>query len=104
MAMNQDPPVNGENGLSSEDEGKDTRALFSTPNSPDIIATFAINAARNLRLENSLLQFCRVSSYLLVFTMFNCPKLDVPPAMVYRQATLIKLKTIYLSAVMTTTR
>ena len=81
------------------DEDRETPAQTSTQAPPDAVASFTINTARNLRLtaggENSLLHFSQVSdcSPPLVrnFDTVLYPKLDMRLALIYQQATLIKL-------------
>ena len=93
------PANDSRHTTSSEDDDEDegNQAPPVAQNSPDTSAAFAINTARNLRLsangEKSLLNFSRVFfplSYSCA-KLFTCVKLDVKSALVYQQATLIKL-------------
>ncbi|KAF9784108.1 hypothetical protein BJ322DRAFT_895658 [Thelephora terrestris] len=63
---------------------RNTQHQASTQNSRDTIAVFAVNTARNLRLtangENSLIRFSQ---------------LDMRSALIYQQATLIKMSEAY---------
>jgi len=101
--MRQDPPANDDTDeLSSNPEDDNEDENLQTPssaqNSPDAVAAFTINTARNLRLtadgEKSLLQFSQVffsPPRLVTLTTFAYLKLDVRSALIYQQATLIKL-------------
>jgi hypothetical protein len=96
-----DSPTNTDQNLSS-DEDEDTQTSPAIQNSPNASATFAMNTARNLQLtadgEKSLLRFSQVffPPHLVTFTTFIGLKLDVKSALVYQQATLIKLYERYM--------
>ena len=106
--VRQNSPRITSDGSSSDSEDEDTgnnpvvQPPPSTVASLDDVAAFTVNTARNLRLsadgENALLQFSRVffsSSHL--FSMFTlCFELDTKLALIYQQASLIKLNEIYL--------
>lgn len=75
--MHQDPPANSDADPSSssedddnDDNDEDVQTPSSTQNSPENVAAFTVNTARNLRLtadgEKSLLQFSQV--FLFFFT------------------------------------
>ncbi|KAF9780506.1 hypothetical protein BJ322DRAFT_1164329 [Thelephora terrestris] len=74
-------------GLQDSTENRDVQHQASTQNSRDAIAAFTINTARNLRLttngENSLIRFSQ------------CIELDTRSALIYQQATLIKMSEAY---------
>ncbi|KAF9786364.1 hypothetical protein BJ322DRAFT_1108214 [Thelephora terrestris] len=77
----------------SQDNTEDQETQTGPQNSPNDVSAFAINAARNLRLtadgENSLIQFSQ---------------LDTRLALIYQQATLIKMSEAYSRLEHTTTQ
>jgi len=85
--MHQDPPATCDGSIpnpedDNEDEG--TQTPSNTRNSPDTVAAFAVNTARNLQLaaadgEKSLLQSSQVFfffSRLVTLTTFTCLEID----------------------------
>ena len=105
--MRQDSPPNGGESFSDSDDDNGepgAQPLSGTHDPPDSIAAFTINAARNHRLttdgERSLLQFSQVISFppFLLITLTSlkqCVKLDTRSALIYQQATLIRLNEMY---------
>ena len=108
LSTRQNSPGIRSNNSPSDSEDEDTgnnpvvQPPRSTVASPDNVTAFAINTARDLRLsadgEKALLQFSRVffSSSHLFMMLTSRFELDTKSALIYQQASLIKLNEIYL--------